>query len=78
MMRLSFPACTYAYVCTYPDSDVFLASYRAVIERNPRKLQWKTPTHGPLIRPYRLYKEVQQYFSIKKNDNPHDVATLTN
>eukprot|EP00903_Cladosiphon_okamuranus_P009107 g8702.t2 len=25
--------------------------------KNPRKLQWKTPTYGPVVRPYNPYKE---------------------
>ncbi|CAM9427401.1 unnamed protein product, partial [Ectocarpus sp. 13 AM-2016] len=33
------------------------AERMALIKKNPRKLQWKTPTHGPLIRPYHPYKE---------------------
>ncbi|CAM9116310.1 unnamed protein product [Ectocarpus sp. 4 AP-2014] len=33
------------------------AERMALINKNPRKLQWKTPTYGPLIRPYHPYKE---------------------
>lgn len=34
-----------------------------MVDKNPRKLQWKTPTYGPLVRPYHPYKEVGSSFS---------------
>ncbi|CAM9337704.1 unnamed protein product [Ectocarpus fasciculatus] len=34
-----------------------LCFHGMILLSNPRKLQWKTPTYGPLIRPYHPYKE---------------------
>ncbi|CAM9162183.1 unnamed protein product, partial [Hapterophycus canaliculatus] len=34
-----------------------IADRVAIVDKNPRKLQWKTPTYGPLVRPYHPCKE---------------------
>lgn len=44
--------------------------YRAVVDKNPRKLQWKTPTYGPLVRPYHPYKEVSSSFYERAGKTP--------
>lgn len=52
-LPLSAPFCTFLRLRLG-----FLLAFRALIAKNPRKLRWKSPTYGPLIRPYRPYKEV--------------------
>lgn len=57
---LNVPGCLYPYVRAWL---VVAMLYRAVVDKNPRKLQWKTPTYGPLVRPYHPYKEVSSLSS---------------
>lgn len=45
-----YPYFRSCFMCAIP--------YRAMVDKNPRKLQWKTPTYGPLVRPYHPFKEV--------------------
>lgn len=47
---------------------------RAVADRKPRKLRWKTTTYGPLVRPYHPYKEVGSSFSKKGRQAPPNRA----
>lgn len=60
--KLAGPGCscvlTSLHVCTLTCVFVIRFQCRAVVDKKPRKLQWKTPTYGPLVRPYHPYKEV--------------------
>lgn len=60
---MSSRAYTFARLPLLYDCFLFALTYRAMVDKNPRKLQWKTPTYGPLVRPYHPYKEVRTSFS---------------
>ncbi|CAM9268025.1 unnamed protein product, partial [Scytosiphon promiscuus] len=52
-----------------------IADRVALVKRNPRKLQWKTPTYGPFVRPYHPYTEAWARL-VSKVANPSTLPAI--